>query len=359
MTDPEQGSSAHAGDAGRGGPSGDSCPDGPDADVVASSRVRLARNISGYPFVNRSTDAQRRQVVALLRRVVLPQALAPSLLWLDLDRTPPRERQLLVERRLISRQLAEGDAARAVAYSDDGSVSVMVNEEDHIRLQVVLPGLQLEEALRRADAVDDAIEGCVDFAFDRRWGYLTACPTNVGCGIRVSVMVHVPALRITNEIERVRRAARDLNLAIRGFYGEGSEGAGDFFQVSNQVTLGCCEADLLEQFRASIVPRLIEYERQARRLLLKQSTSSLDDRLHRALAVLRNARLLGAEEALKLLSRVRMGTLMGRLTDVDLQAVNRLFLLVQPAHLQDAAGRDLTPDELRERRALVVRTALR
>ncbi|HMN97361.1 MAG TPA: protein arginine kinase [Phycisphaerales bacterium] len=331
--------------------------DGPDADVVASTRVRLARNLAGFPFVSRASEAQRREIVALLRRVAMPADVASRLTWVELERTPMRDRQLLVERRLISRQLAEGDAPRAVAFTPEHSASVMVNEEDHIRLQAMLPGLRLEEAHRRADAIDDAIEACVDYAFDRRWGYLTACPTNVGCGIRVSVMVHVPALRITNEIERVRRAARDLNLAIRGFDGEGTEGAGDFFQVSNQVTLGFCEEDLIEQFRSSVVPRLVEYERQARRLLVRQSPAALDDRLHRALAVLRSARLLGGEEALKLLSRVRMGILMGRLRDVDLAVVNGLFMRLQPGHLCAAAGRDLGAEELREQRASVARSA--
>ena len=331
---------------------------GPDADVVASTRVRLARNLAAFPFVNKATPPQRQQVLSLLQGVSFPPDIAPNVLWLNLAQTSVRDRLLLVERHLISRQLAEGESARGVAISGDETVSMMVNEEDHIRLQVVLPGLQPLETLRRADAIDDAIERHVDYAFSRRFGYLTACPTNVGCGIRVSVMLHLPAMRITNEIERVRRAAKDLNLAVRGYYGEGSESAGDFYQISNQVTLGVAESDVLDSFRTEIVPRLVDYEREARRVLARTSASSLDDRLFRALAVLRSARLLGGEEAMKLLSRVRLGVHLGRLADIDVRAVNRLMLQVQPAHLQTVVGRDLAGDELREARATLVRNGL-
>ncbi|MFO0872846.1 MAG: protein arginine kinase [Phycisphaerales bacterium] len=305
-------------------------PSGSDADVVASTRVRLARNVAGFPFVNRASAMQRQQILSMLQAVAFPPEIAPDMKWLNLAQTPPRDRMLLVERHLISRQLAEGDAPRSVAISGDETFSLMVNEEDHVRLQVVLPGLQLVETLRRADALDDAIEAQVDFSFSRRFGYLTACPTNVGCGIRVSVMLHLPALRITNEIERVRRAAKDLNLAVRGFYGEGSESAGDFYQVSNQVTLGVAEQDVLESFRRDIVPRMVDYEREARRLLARQSPAALDDRLCRALAVLRSARLLGGEEAMKLLSRVRLGIHVERLRDIDLRVVDRLMLRSSP-----------------------------
>lgn len=331
---------------------------GPDSDVVASTRVRLARNLAGFPFVNKATTSQRQQVLSLLQGIAFPAEVASSVLWLNLSQTTERDRLLLVERHLISSQFAKGDSARGVAISGDETVSMMINEEDHIRLQVVLPGLQPVESLRRADAIDDVIERHVDYAFSRRFGYLTACPTNVGCGIRVSVMLHLPAMRITNEIERVRRAAKDLNLAVRGYYGEGSESAGDFYQISNQVTLGVAETDVLDSFRNEIVPRLVDYEREARRVLTRQGATSLDDRLFRALAVLRSARLLGGEEAMKLLSRVRLGAHLGRLSDIDVRVVNRLMLQVQPGHLQATVGRDLAGDDLRAARATLVRSGL-
>lgn len=331
--------------------------DGPDSDIVVSCRVRLARNLSGFPFVNRATDAQRHQVIALIQRAALDSTLGAGTVWINLMQASPRDRQILVERHLISRQLAEGTTPRAVAISPDQRISVMVNEEDHLRLQVLLPGQQLGEAYERADSVDDALESVLDVAFSRRWGYLTACPTNVGCGIRVSVMVHLPALRMTGEIERVRRAAKELHLAVRGFYGEGSDSTGDLYQVSNQVTLGLSEQDLLEHFRTRIVPKLIEYEREARRMLSERNPAVLEDRLHRALGVLSNARLMGFDEAMKLLSRLRLGACLGRLP-ISLATVRRLYLQIQPAHLQLAHGAELTEDQMRECRATLIRGEL-
>jgi protein arginine kinase len=225
-------------------------------------------------------------------------------------------------------------------------------------MQVITPALALAEAYERINTIDDTIEEHLDFAFSPRWGYLTACPTNVGTGIRFSVMMHLPALKITNEIERVRRAAKDLHLAVRGYYGEGTESAGDFYQISNQVTLGRSEQDLLGEFELRILPRIIEYEHQARRVLVERQAALLDDRIHRAIATLRAARLLGVEEAMKLLSRVRLGIYLDRLPDVDLASINQLFLQVQPAHLQLHAGGELSPDQLREARASLARETL-
>lgn len=329
-------------------------PAAPESDVIASSRVRLARNIAGVPFVNRASNADRLRVLATIRRAQVPEPLR----WVDLSAANPRERALLVERHLISRQFAEGDAPRGVGISSDEAVSVMVNEEDHLRLQVVLPGQQLASALQRANVLDDAIENAVDYTFSRRFGYLTACPTNVGCGIRFSIMAHLPALRMSEEIERFKRAAKELNLAVRGFYGEGSENAGDFYQISNQVTLGVSEDDLLETFQQQVVKTLVEYERSARELLMQEQQTSLEDRLFRALAVLRSARLLGVDEAMKLLSRVRLGVLMGRIEGVKLATLNWLLLAIQPAHLQALLDQELDVDELREARADLVRRRL-
>lgn len=333
--------------------------DGPDADVVMSCRVRLARNIAGFPFVGKASDAQRRELCNIARQVVLSRKLADGMFWVDLNRTTSRERQLLVERHLISRHLAEADIPRAVAVSGDESLSIMINEEDHLRMQLLAPGRQLETLVGRLGAVDDAIESRLDYAFSSRWGYLTACPTNVGTGIRLSVMMHLPALKLTNEIDRVRRAAKDMHLAVRGYYGEGSDSAGDFYQVSNQITLGRSEPELLGEFQERILPRIIEYEHHARQLLVERNPTLLDDRIHRALAVLRAARLLGAEEGMKLLSRIRLGIHLGRLPDLDLSTVNHLLLQIQTAHLQEFVGARLDPDQRREARAKLVRDSLK
>ncbi len=332
--------------------------DGPDTDVVMSCRVRLARNIAGFPFVGRANDAQRREILRIAQQVVLSLDLADGMFWVDLAHSPARDRQLLMERHLISRHLAEADFPRAVAVSGDETLSIMVNEEDHLRMQVLGPGLGLSDLMDRINEVDDAIESRLDFSFSRRWGYLTACPTNVGAGIRLSVMMHLPGLKLTGEIDRLRRAAKDLHLAVRGYYGEGSESAGDFYQVSNQITLGRTEQDLLAEFRDRILPQIIEYEQHARVMLVERNSTLLDDRINRAVGILRSAHLLGAEEAMKLLSRVRLGIRLKRLHGIDLNKVNHLLLQVQTAHLQKSIGANLNPDQRREARAKLVREAL-
>lgn len=333
-------------------------PTAPDGDVVISSRVRLARNLSGFPFPRRASDPQRHEVIEAVRRAPLPEPLAPGLIWVPMRDSTSHERELLVERHLISRQFAQSESPRAVAVSGDESLSVMVNEEDHLRVQVLLPGYRLKEAFDRVLGVEEHLENSLDLAFSPRWGFLTACPTNVGCGIRLSVMMHLPGLRVTNEIERVRRAAKDLHLAVRGFYGEGSESAGDFYQISKQVTLGVSEDELLEEFSQRIVPDVISYERESRRLLAERNPVLLDDRVFRAMGILRSARMLGLEESMKLLSRLRLGACLGRIDDVKVETVNRLFLMVQPAHLRTIAGLELDDDQLREARARMVRKIL-
>jgi protein arginine kinase len=333
--------------------------DGPHGDVVITSRARLARNIAGFPFVNQASASQRREVLDVARQVLLSCAALPrDMHWVELTTATEQDRRLLVERHLISRNLADSSIERAVAISPDESLSVMVNEEDHLRMQFLGAGLRLSEVHARLNAVDDAIEERLDFAFSRKWGYLTACPTNLGTGIRFSVMMHLPAAKITNEIEKIRRAAKDLNLAVRGYYGEGSESAGDFYQISNQVTLGHTEDELLAQLQSEILPRIIAYEHHARRVLVERNETLLDDRIQRALGILRSARLLGTDEAMKLLSRVRLAVHLRRIDNVDPAVINQLFLEIQPAHLQAQAGRPLSGEELREARAALVRCRL-
>lgn len=330
----------------------------PHSDVVISSRVRMARNIAGFPFVNRATSHQCQEMLNMVRPVLLNHELAEGMIWVDLNQSPLRDRRLLFERHLISKHLAEADHRRAVAISGDESLSVMINEEDHLRIQILAPGAQLPKVFERLNSVDDSIESRIDYAFSPRWGYLTACPTNVGTGIRFSVMMHLPALKITNEIDRVRRAAKDLHLAVRGYYGEGSESAGDFYQISNQVTLGRGEDEILVEFQELIVPRIIDYEHAARRILAERNPTLLDDRIHRAIGTLSNARLLGTEEAMKLLSRILLGAHLGRLKNININAVHELFLQVQPGHLKLHAPGELDVDELREARADLVRRRL-
>jgi protein arginine kinase len=244
-----------------------------------------------------------------------------------------QERQLLVERHLVSKHFAESALPRALGLGHNEELGVMVNEEDHLRIQSILPGFRLNEAFTLARSFDQALEETVDFAFHQRWGYLTACPTNVGCGIRLGAMLHLPALRYSGEIERVKRAAKDLHLAVRGYYGEGTDAIGNFYQVSNQVTLGTSEEELLQHFRDEVIPKLVDYERTARHMLLDKNRPLVEDKVYRARATLKVARLLGAEEATKLLSTLRFGIATGLLHNLSLERVEQLLLQVQPAHL--------------------------
>jgi protein arginine kinase len=363
---------------------------GGDSDVVISSRVRLARNLAGFPFVCRASRIQRQAVLDITQQRLTTTGIANHVLWVDVHRSAPLERLLMLERHLISKEHARsapGDPTaqtacpspaqkadeaaaepRGVAISlPDESLSVMVNEEDHLRLQVVRPGLELSQAFAEVNRVDDLLEGesatglggkPIEFAFSPRFGYLTACPTNVGTGIRVSVMLHLPALKLVGEMDKVRRATRDMGLAVRGYYGEGSEAAGEFYQISNQTTLGKPEAVILQEFEREIIPQVIQYERASRRILLEKRRRMLEDKVFRSLGLLRAARLLTPEEAIVLLSDVRLGVLSGLIPEIELGTVNQLILLTQPAHLQRVIGRVLDQGERREARADFVRKAM-
>src|SRR5688500_14661573 len=232
---------------------------GPKSEIVISSRIRLARNVSGFPFLSRCTRHQRQAVEGKVRDTILAAQLAPQMLYVDLQEAPEVDRHLLVERHLISKPHAAAEGARGVAVGENESVSIMVNEEDHLRVQVLRSGLQLEEAWEQINAIDDKLESKLDFSFHPRFGYLTACPTNVGTGIRVSVMLHLPALKLTGEIEKVFRAAKDMRLAVRGLYGEGTEATGDFYQISNQTTLGKTEDETISDSKNLAIPKIIRY----------------------------------------------------------------------------------------------------
>lgn len=333
-------------------------------DCVLSSRIRLARNLVGFRFVNRSSHEELADIVLRAQSARLAGAAGSpfesGVRWVNIQGTAPVDRLLLFERNLISRPFVEATHPRCVAISGDESTSVMVNEEDHLRLQMLAPGMCLRGLADRMVGLDRTIERSLEYAFHPRFGYLTACATNVGTGIRVSAMLHLPALALVQELERVQRAAKELHLAIRGFHGEGTEALGDFYQVSNQTTLGRSERDIVEEFAGGIVPRFVEYERGARRVLLERDPSSLDDRVHRALGILRSCRLLSLDESVKYLSRVRLGVTLGRIGDVRLELVNRLLLEVQPAHLARATGYELGNARAeRAARAELARTSLR
>jgi protein arginine kinase len=332
--------------------------DTPMTDIVISSRIRLARNVAGFPFLPKADNLQRREIYRLLREGIDRAGVGQGLTFVDLEGVDEIDRQILVERHLISRQHAESEGSRAVAFSADQTISLMINEEDHLRMQVLRSGLQLDECWAAISAIDNAIEQHVDFAFHARFGYLTACPTNVGTGIRVSAMLHLPALKLANEMERAFRAAKDLHLAIRGLHGEGTEASGDLYQISNQTTLGKSEDEIISEFKHLIIPKMVEYEKRARQALQRERSAALDDKIWRAYGLLTHARTVSTDEALFLLSHLRMGVSLGRIDSLKLEALNDLFLMIQPAHLQKLAGRRLSGEERSIVRADLIRKRL-
>lgn len=331
---------------------------GPQSDIVISCRIRLARNLAGFPFLSHCTDQQKRDLQDLIVSAVNGTELGDSYSYVCLDDVSKLEKQLLVERHLISRQHSEADGPRGAAIVPDETVAIMVNEEDHVRMQVLFSGLQLEQAWQRINELDDQLERGLEFSFHEQFGYLTACPTNVGTGIRVSVMLHLPALKLTGEIERVLRAAKDMNLAIRGLYGEGTEATGDFYQISNQTTLGKTEEEILCDFKETVVPKITEYEIRAREVMSEQKPVILEDKIWRAVGMLKCARLITTDETLFLLSQLRMGLHLGLVDKIDLDTINDLFLTTQPAHLQIIAGRRLDDEQRGKMRAQRIRQRL-
>ncbi|MFN4259975.1 MAG: protein arginine kinase [Gemmataceae bacterium] len=331
---------------------------GPESDIVISSRIRLARNLAAFPFTNRASHHQRGEIESLIRERVAMLELEPRLQYLNLPGLSLLDRQFLVERQLISRELATAEGPRGVALGQTETVSLMVNEEDHLRLQVMRSGLALDQAWQDIDRVDDLLEQRVTYAFSEEFGYLTACPTNVGTGMRASVMLHLPALVLTKQIEKVFRALQKINLAVRGLYGEGSRASGDFYQISNQVTLGKSETTILTEIR-EVIPQIITYERQARQTLVQERRQFLQDRVSRAYGTLCSATMMTSEETMDLLSSVRLGINLNLLEDLNIPTVNELFIHTQPAHLQKLMGTPLDGEERNAARARYLRTRLR
>ena len=332
---------------------------GPMSDVVISSRVRLARNLADYPFLATAGDHERAEIYRTLAERIAATPGGTDALLVDVETTDPIDRQFLVERHLISRQHAAGEGHRGVSISPSETRALMINEEDHLRIQALRSGLQLQALWEEVNEVDDALGASLPFAFDRQFGYLTACPTNVGTGIRVSVMVHLPALRLTKEVERVDRAARDLRLAVRGMYGEGTEAVGDFYQISNQTTLGITEDEILRNFGEKIIPKIVEYEWAARDSLTQHRAPQLDDKVWRAYGILCNARCMSSEETLARLSPIRMAIHLGRFDEFDIATLNEVFLHTQPAHLQKIHGGPLDGEERSVVRADYIRKRLK
>lgn len=331
---------------------------GPESDLVISSRIRLARNLDGFLFPWKASKKDRKSIVSKVHSASAPtKALKDSSLFINLDDLDEIDRQFLVERHLISPELASSSQGSAVIISKKELVSIMINEEDHLRIQVMNSGLQLSETWDIINELDSELSKTLNFAFSKKLGYLTVCPTNVGTGIRVSVMLHLPALVYTKQINKVLQATVKLGLAVRGLYGEGSEALGNLFQISNQATLGQSEDEIIAHI-IKVIKQVIMYERNQRRYLINNTLKEVEDKVWRSFGILSNARVISSKETIGHLSTLRMGVDLGIL-DISLRKkLNELMILTQPAHLQKSLERILEPSERDFERANIIRQTL-
>ncbi len=329
---------------------------GPEGDIVISSRIRLARNIEDYPFPIALIKSKSKEVISRVKESVenSSETMQGEFSLQELDNVEGLDRQVMMEKHLISPNLISNADKAAVLTNKDESISIMINEEDHIRIQCLLPGLQLDETWGLADKIDNLLEERIRYAFHEKLGYLTSCPTNVGTGIRASVMVHLPALTMTSYINRILQAASQIGLAIRGIYGEGTEFAGNVFQISNQLTLGRTEKEIISNLK-DVSRQIIQKERDARETLRDNNKLQLEDKIFRSFGILTNARILTSQEAMKLLSDVRLGIDMGIIKNVSGKSLNQIMVMMQPAFLQKEANKALSANERDVRRASLVR----
>ncbi|SET72871.1 protein arginine kinase [Natronincola peptidivorans] len=332
---------------------------GPQSDIVISSRVRIARNIEGIPFPHGLSEALAKEVTEKVHKGILAgnTSFNEDFQLISMRETDEVDRLNYVEKHLISPDLAKNIATGNMLVNQEETISIMINEEDHIRIQCLLPGLQLQEGWDIADKIDDLLEEKVTYAFDEELGYLTACPTNLGTGIRSSVMLHLPALSLTGFIQAVLRAAGQIGLAVRGIYGEGTEFIGNLYQISNQVTLGITEKEIIGNLH-DVTMQIVEKERGARKNLVDAKKIELEDRVFRSFGILKNARKIAANEAMQLISDVKLGVNLGLIQEAPLEKVNSLITMIQPGYLQKYYERPLNIAERDIKRAELIRSIL-
>jgi len=331
--------------------------DGPEADIVFSSRIRLARNLRGFIFPPWADNSMLKHVSETVLNAVENCNYLKNSYLIDIDKLSSVERRFLLERHLISVEFSNGGSNRFLVIQKGDLVSLMINEEDHLRLQTIFSGLQLQEAWRVTDKLDDELEKYLDYAFLPQFGYLTSCPTNTGTGIRASCMLHLPALVTARKINELLKGISQLGLVARGLYGEGTASYGDFFQISNQVTLGLKEEEIVDNV-ARVTSQVIEQEKKAREILLNRSGSRLKDEIGRAYGILTNAHLINSQEAISLLSKLRMGVSLRLLRRFDMGMLNELLFLIGPAQLQIKSGQNLDSTSRDELRARIIREKL-
>lgn len=329
---------------------------GPDSDVVVSSRVRLARNFEAYPFPQRSTREEQLKVIhETIDSLVEDDAeFKESFRFIPVNKLAEADRLELVEKHLISKELAESKLESGLLLSNDEQISIMINEEDHLRIQCLASGMQMEKAFEICSYIDNQLSRKINFAFSDSMGYLTSCPTNIGTAIRASLMLHLPALSMTGYIRSILESCGKLGLAVRGLYGENTEAHGNMYQLSNQVTLGKSEQDIVMSIK-TIAYQIMEQERLLRGEILRRNGMKLEDRIMRSYGILKYARAITSDEALQRLSDVRLGIHSNLITDLDETDVNRMMLQIQPGSLQKFYGRQLKNEEKDLERANYIR----
>ncbi len=327
-----------------------------DNDIMVSTRVRIARNIKKYPFPNMMSEKDAKGVCDDVKSAIFNSnsSLAGDFEYLELSKTNPVNIRALTEQHFISPDLAKSKFG-SVLINKDRTMSIMVNEEDHIRLQVILSGLKLKEAWETASKVDDLIEESVEYAFDEELGYLTACPTNLGTGLRASVMMHLPALTMTREISKIISSAGGLGIAVRGIYGEGSEALGNLYQISNQITMGSTEEELIAKVE-NIAKQIEGYEREARKNLLKNNKTALENRVWRSYGILKYSREISSKEAKALISDVILGKALNIIDEEVKAPLVELMVKTEPAVITD--GKDMGAAERDIKRAELIRTSM-
>jgi protein arginine kinase len=331
--------------------------EGSSAQVVLSSRARLARNIANSPFPSRADTHRRESILSFVKTAVQKSADLRRGALVECTQLDELDRSFLVERHLVSLEFTRCRDFSALLIGEQENVSVMVNEEDHLRVQALASGLDIRKAFELADHADDELSESLEFAFDPTFGYLTSCPTNTGTGMRASVLIHLPGLALTREIEKVISEISRLRFVVRGFYGEGSDVWGNLFQVSNQSTLGQSEEEIVESLE-TVTRRIIEYEENARGRLFSEAEDQIEDKIWRAYGILKYAHALTSEEVLNMLSAIRLGIGMGAVDKISLSQVNEILALTQPAHLQKYFGRRMEEGERDRVRAELVRSEL-
>ena len=332
--------------------------EGPHHQIVISSRVRLARNLRSRAFPGWAKKAERTAILELIKPRVEELMEMQDSFSEPLQDLSALEKQVLVERHLISREHAAKSVGSAIVMNRRQTLSIMVNEEDHLRMQSIRSGLQLKQAFKLVDKIDSALESKLEFAFDQRLGYLTACPTNVGTGMRASAMLHLPGLVLSELINQVIQAVSKIGLAVRGLYGEGTEAMGNLFQISNQTTLGEKEDEIIARL-SKVIETIIEKEHDARQVLIQKRSNTLWDQIGRAYGVLTYAHAMTSKEALNLLSIIKLGVDLGAFPEDRRLPIDELFIDTQPAHLQKSSQQKLNAEERDHLRAEIIRERLK